>query len=79
MCLQRPERKRLLLSRHGCKPWRFQIYPEMAVQMFYEDGNAFGLFVWSRGYTQCVLVRNNECKYNFVCLYIYKKTLILNL
>lgn len=35
--------------------------------MFYEDGNAFNMFVGSLGYTLCVVVRNTEWKLNF-CL-----------
>lgn len=32
-----------------------------------KEGNAF---LRPRGYTQCVLMRNNECKHN---LFVYKK------
>ncbi len=35
------------------------------LQMFYQEV----LKVLIKRYTQCILVRNCECKYNFVCLF----------
>lgn len=43
----------------------------VSVQVLWRK-NAFGKFIWSHNYTQCVLVRNRECKSNFV-LFIKKK------
>lgn len=48
--------------------------------MFYEKGNKFNMFVRPQCRTQCVLVRNTECKPNF-CVFTIKphRTPLINI
>ncbi len=47
------------------------VFKKLYVQRFYEGGNVFNVFVRPQGYTQCILLRNTDCKHNF-CLFAKK-------
>lgn len=46
----------------------FKMVRKTALQIFYEEETAVNMFVCPQAYTQCVLVSNRECKYNF-CIF----------
>ncbi len=52
MCQQRQERTRLQASKHGCKQCSIENTLKNALQMCYEEGNAFDMFVRAQGFIQ---------------------------
>lgn len=68
MSLTKSGKRRPQASKHGCKQsW---IQKTSALQMFYEEGNAFSTFVTARC-TQCISTSSAECKHDF-CLFRIK-------